>query len=58
CVVKPNAYSNLWGLPAPLSLVEEATGFAGVEVRRPPVEGEPMTAEKYLAARKPDAVAS
>ena len=32
--------------------------FAGVEVRRPPVEGEPMTAEKYLAARKPDAVAS
>jgi len=58
CLVQPNANSNLWGLPAPRSWVEEATNFAGVEVRRPPVEGEPMTAEKYLAARKPDAVAS
>ena len=48
CIVKPNANSNLWGLPAPRSWVEEATNFAGVEVRRPPVEGEPMTAEKYL----------
>jgi hypothetical protein len=57
-VVKPNSSANLWGLPAPRSWVEEATGFAGVEVRRPPVEGEPMTAEKYLAARKREAVVS
>jgi catechol 2,3-dioxygenase len=58
CVVKPNANSNLWGLPAPRSWVEEATSFAGVEVKRPGVEGEPMTAEKYLAGRKPEAVVS
>jgi catechol 2,3-dioxygenase len=57
CQVSPKANSNLWGLPAPRTWVEEATAFAGVEVRRPPVEGEPMTAEKYLAARLPEAVA-
>jgi hypothetical protein len=38
--------------------VEEATSFAGVTVHRPGVEGEPMTAEKYLAGRKPEAVAT
>ena len=54
----PKANSNLWGLPAPRTWVEEATSFAGVEIRRPPVEGEPMTAEKYLAARIPEAVVS
>jgi catechol 2,3-dioxygenase len=58
CVVQANANNNLWGLPAPRSWVEEATNFAGVTVHRPGVEGEPMTAEKYLAARKPEAVAS
>ena len=35
-----------------------ARNFSGVEIRRPPVEGEPMTAEKYLAARIPEAVVS
>jgi hypothetical protein len=50
--------SNLWGLPAPRCRVEQAANFAGVEVRRPAVEGEPMTAETYLAGRKPEAVAS
>jgi catechol 2,3-dioxygenase len=58
CVVSPKSNSNLWGLPAPRSWVEEATNFSGVEVRRPPVEGEPMTAEKYLAGRRPEAVVS
>jgi catechol 2,3-dioxygenase len=58
CPVQANANSNLWGLPAPRSWVEEATSFAGVEIRRPASEGEPMTAEKYLAARKPEAVAT
>ena len=29
-----------------------------VEIARPPVEGEPMTAEKYLAGRRPEAVVS
>ena len=56
CPVKPNANSNLWGLPAPKSWVEEATNFAGVEIKRPAVDGEPMTAERYLAERKKDAV--
>ena len=47
------------GLPAPRSWVEEASNFSGVEIaRRPPVEGEPMTAEKYLAERRPEAVVS
>jgi catechol 2,3-dioxygenase len=58
CTVSPKANSNLWGLPAPRTWVEEATAFAGVAIRRPPVEGEPMTAEKYLAARTREAVAS
>ena len=58
CPVSPKANSNLWGLPAPRTWVEEATNFSGVEIRRPPVEGEPMTAEKYLAARTPEAVVS
>ena len=53
CVVSPKSNSNLWGLPAPRSWVEEASNFVGVEIRRPPVEGEPMTAEKYLARRRP-----
>ena len=34
CPVSPKANSNLWGLPAPRTWVEEATNFAGVEVRR------------------------
>ena len=37
CPVNANANSNLWGLPAPKSWVEEATNFAGVEIKRPPV---------------------
>ena len=56
CPVKPNANSNLWGLPAPKSWVEEATNFAGVEVKQG-VDGTPMTAERYLAEKPKDAVA-
>lgn len=58
CTVSPKANSNLWGLPAPRTWVDEATHFAGVEIRRAPFEGEPMTAEKYLAAKRPEAVVS
>jgi catechol 2,3-dioxygenase len=57
CTVKPGTNSNLWGLPAPRTWVEEATSFTGVEAVRPASEGEPMTAERYLAARRPEAVA-
>jgi len=54
CPVKPNANSNLWGLPAPKSWVEEATNFAGVPVKETPA-GSPMTAERYLAEKKKEA---
>jgi hypothetical protein len=56
CPVKPNAHSNRWGLPAPTSWVEEATSFAGVQVQQT-ADGTPMTAERYLAEKKKDAVA-
>src|ERR1700682_3144602 len=56
CPVKPNANSNLWGLPAPKSWVEEATNFAGVQVKQTP-DGTPMTAERYLAEKTREAVA-
>jgi catechol 2,3-dioxygenase len=56
CTVSPGSSSNLWGLPAPRTWVNEATSFSGVAVKRPPHEGEPLTAEKYLAARAPEAV--
>ena len=55
CPVNANANSNLWGLPAPRSWVEEASNFANVTVKKPPVEGSPMTAEAYLAGKKPEA---
>jgi len=48
--------SNLWGLPAPKSWVEEATNFTGVEIRSIP-DAWPMTAERYLAEKAKDAVA-
>jgi len=56
CPVKPNANSNLWGLPAPKSWVEESTNFAGVAVKDIPPSW-PMTAERYLAEKAKDAVA-
>src|SRR4029078_12904017 len=54
CPVKPNANSNLWGLPAPKSGVEEETNFKGVQVNETP-HGSPMTAERYLAEKKKEA---
>ena len=57
CPVKPNANSNLWGLPAPKSWVEEATSFAGVEVKQT-TDGSPMTAERYLAEKKKEPAGS
>jgi hypothetical protein len=55
CPVKPSANSNLWGLPAPRSWVEEASNFADVQVVVGP-EGSPLTAERFLTEKKPDAV--
>lgn len=55
CPVSGDANMNLWGLPPPRSWVEEATDFAGVEIRRT-AEGSPMTAEQYLAQKQLDPV--
>ena len=55
CPVQPGVNSNLWGLPAPKSWIEEATNFAGVTIVAGP-DATPMTAERFLAEKKPDAV--
>lgn len=55
CPVQPSANGNLWGLPAPRSWIEEASNFANVQVVAGP-QGSPMTAERYLAEKKPEAV--
>ena len=48
----PSANSNLWGLPAPRSWVEEATPFAGVEIGGHGADSTRMTLESWLAARR------
>jgi hypothetical protein len=48
----PNANSNLWGLPAPRSWVEEATPFASVEIGGHGADSTRMTLESWLAARR------
>jgi hypothetical protein len=53
--VQPGVNSNLWGLPAPKSWVEEATSFADLQVGAGP-DSVPMTAERFLAEKKPEAV--
>jgi hypothetical protein len=55
CPVQPGVNSNLWGLPAPKSWVEEATSFADLQVGAGP-DSVPMTAERFLAEKKPEAV--
>ena len=55
CPVVPGVNSNLWGLPAPKSWVEEATTFANVKIIQG-VDGTPMTAERYLSEKKPEAM--
>jgi catechol 2,3-dioxygenase len=52
CTVSPNSIGNRWGLPPPRTWFEEAAPFAGVRINRPPVEGDPLTLEKYLAGKR------
>ena len=47
----PASGGNRWGFPPPRSWFEEASEFAGVPLRRPPVEGDPLTLEKYLSSK-------
>ena len=51
CMLDPNTTGNRWGFPPPSSWFDEADAFTGVEVKRPPVEGEPLTLEKYLGVK-------
>jgi catechol 2,3-dioxygenase len=51
-VAVPNANTNLWGLPAPRSWVEDATPFAGVEITGHAADSARMTLESWLAARR------
>jgi catechol 2,3-dioxygenase len=60
CELDPNSTGNRWGLPPPRSWFEEASEFTGVAPKRPAVEGDPLTLEKYLGRknwrRTPDAL--
>jgi catechol 2,3-dioxygenase len=51
-VAVANANTNLWGLPAPRSWVEDATPFAGVEITGHAADSARMTLESWLAARR------
>jgi hypothetical protein len=51
--VKPTN-TNLWGLPPPRSWFEECSPLIGAKVTAPPVQGEPLTLEKYLFAKGAD----
>lgn len=46
----PHSTGNRWGFPPPRSWFEEAAAFAGVPVRKPAVEGDPLTL-KYLGVK-------
>jgi hypothetical protein len=50
--VSPKFTAEAWGMPAQRTWVEEASPFAGTTMKSPPVEGEPMTLEKYLALKR------
>ena len=52
CPIEANSVGNRWGHPPPRSWFEETAPFTGVELVRPPVEGDPLTLEKYLAGKR------
>ena len=47
--------TNLWGLPPPRSWFEECSPFIGAKVTAPSTQGDPLTLEKYLFAKSPEA---
>jgi catechol 2,3-dioxygenase len=51
CPLQANSIGNRWGHPPPASWFEEAAPFAGAKIVRPPVEGDPLTLEKYLVSK-------
>jgi catechol 2,3-dioxygenase len=52
CMVDGKSNGNRWGFPPPKSWFEEASDFTGIEIRRPPFEGEPLTLETYLNGKQ------
>lgn len=50
--------TNLWGLPPPRSWFEEASPLTGAKVTAPDTQGEPLTLEKYLFAKRPEGAKS
>ena len=52
CPIEANSVGNRWGFPPPRSWFEEAAPFTGAKLVHPPVEGDPLTLEKYLAAEE------
>ena len=51
CPLEANSIGNRWGLPPPASWFEEAAPFTGAKLVRPPVEGDPLTLERYLNSK-------
>ncbi len=51
CALEANSVGNRWGFPPPKSWFEEATPFAGAKIVAPPMEGDPLTLEKYLSTK-------
>jgi hypothetical protein len=51
-MVDGKSNGNRWGFPPPKSWFEEASDFTGIEIRRPPFEGEPLTLETYLNGKQ------
>lgn len=48
--------TNLWGLPPPRTWFEESSPLIGATISSPATAGEPLTLEKYLFAKSPEAV--
>jgi catechol 2,3-dioxygenase len=51
CPIEANSVGNRWGFPPPRSWFEEAASFIGAKIVAPPVEGDPLTLEKYLSVK-------
>jgi catechol 2,3-dioxygenase len=51
CPLEANSVGNRWGFPPPASWFEEAAPFTGAKLVRPPVEGDPLTLERYLKSK-------
>jgi catechol 2,3-dioxygenase len=51
CPIEANSVGNRWGFPPPKSWFDESSPFVGAKIVSPPVEGDPLTLERYLATK-------